>query len=64
MAKAAAATGASISTEQEGATQTENVALQVSLPSQNEEQEAVQQRLLEQTDDAKVLDELLRIEVQ
>ena len=58
MAKAATATGASISTEQEGATQTENVALQASLPSQNEDREAMQQRLLEQTDDAKVLDKL------
>ena len=60
-----AATGATKG--QEGSTQTESAiteaekALQVTLQRQKEQQEEMQQRLLEQTDDAKVLDERLKI---
>ena len=59
MVKAATAPSVSVATGQEGETQTENVALQATAESQTEDQEAMQQRLLEQTDDAKVLDKLL-----
>ena len=67
MAEVAAEAATGAAKEQEGSTQTESASadaekvLQATLQRQKEEQEAIQQRLLEQTDDAKVLDERLKI---
>ena len=69
MAEAAAQVTTPPDKSQQGSTQTESAGIQAeevprtNLQRQREEQEAIQQRLLEQTDDAKVVNETLKLTI-